>query len=196
VLLLLPVTAEVLGQSDETLGDDQTTESADKCLQDIQELLYETMADMMKSMMDVASGFGGLASEIPAAHVGPSADIGVYAFFGAGANVPAPGYSQGVERQGVIGADVDQGPYVALVKAKGERYGTSETYVDHHKGAETVLTTSGVTSNGITMSGIGTGLEVPFLAGAGVGTGTYGTMGHRGFYVAVALRYSERYLQA
>ena len=102
----------------------------------------------------------------------------VFVFGGVGASTPGP-VGAGVEGISIVGLKGGRF-YVGEIVATGVRAGLKTNHVARYTGTERVLSYARLDKSSITLTDIEGGLEVPFLAGAGVGLGRYDSQDSHG----------------
>lgn len=180
-LLLLPGAAEVLAQDgNDSPANADLPEPPEQSVQHLQELVYEKTQNLMSALTDVTQSIVNL---FPGAPTLPSGDV--FGFLSVGLSAPLP-FPTGPELEAidVVGYSSEEGPYAGVIGAGGGHIGTETNNVEAYRGTEATLSSSGVKTGGIAISGVNTGLEVPFLAGVGVGAGTFTSGGRGGQYVS------------
>jgi len=182
-LLLLPETAEAMAQNpDDSPPEDDLSQPPEQSVQGLQQLLYNDTENLMQALTDVT---GSITNLFPSGGSLPTI-TDWFGFLSVSLSTPTPGEALGVEAIGVAGVSDEDGPYLGGIGAAGGHVGTETTNLESYAGVER-LYPSGIKTGGITLSGVNAGLEIPYLAGAGVGTGTYASGGRGGNYVSANL---------
>ncbi|HET8937016.1 MAG TPA: RHS repeat-associated core domain-containing protein [Polyangiales bacterium] len=114
----------------------------------------------------------------PANWIDPTGLLDVFGFGAIGAESPGP-VRVGAEGIAIGGYNSETGPYAAAIGAAGVHVGGLANYVGAYRGYEGSTTGE---SGSITLYEGAIGLEIPFLAGGGIGAGVFDSDSDHGLF--------------